>query len=309
MKHRLAIIGVAMLATVGLASACGSRVPTATSTCGFLGLTSTHYQHVIWVWMENKSYSNIIGSPNAPYENSLATSCGLATNYHNITHPSLPNYIGATSGLAPIGLTQFTGDCAPSMSCSTTANSIFGQSSTWRAYEESMPTNCDRTDAGLYAVRHNPPPYFSALARCGSSDVPYSQLATDLSAKTLPAFAFVTPNLDDDTHNASVATGDHWLQTNLAPIFASKSYKSGTTVVFVTWDEGTGGTATNCASNTTDVGCHVATIVASPSTRGGTRSATLFNHYSMLRTTEQLLGVPALQRAINATSMLTAFNL
>jgi phospholipase C len=308
LKQRLAIIGVTVLATIGLASGC-RPVPPANSTCGFLGLTSTHYQHVIWVWMENKSYSNIIGSPDAPYENSLATSCGLATNYHNITHPSLPNYIGATSGLAPAGLTQFTGDCAPSASCSTNANSLFGQSSTWRAYEESMPTNCDRTDAGLYAVRHNPPPYFSALAGCNTSDVPYSQLATDLSAKKLPAFAFVSPNLDDDTHNASVATGDHWLKTNLAPIFASESYKRGTTVVFVTWDEGTGGTATDCAANTTDVGCHVATIVASPSTRGGTRSATLFSHYSMLRTTEQLLGVPALGRATTATSMLTAFNL
>src|SRR5689334_3549830 len=106
MKQRLTILGVVMLATIGLAAGCRPPAPPANPPCGFLGLTSTHYKHVIWVWMENKSYSNIIGSPDAPYENSLATSCGLATNYHNITHPSLPNYVGATSGLAPTGLTQ-----------------------------------------------------------------------------------------------------------------------------------------------------------------------------------------------------------
>ena len=40
----------------------------------------------------------VIGSSAAPYENQLANACGLATNYHAVTHPSLPNYIAATSG-------------------------------------------------------------------------------------------------------------------------------------------------------------------------------------------------------------------
>ena len=77
-------------------------------------LSSTHYQHVIWVWMENQPYSNIIGSPDTPYINNLAGSCGLATNYHNISHPSLPNYIAATSGLGLGSLGTFSGDCNPS---------------------------------------------------------------------------------------------------------------------------------------------------------------------------------------------------
>lgn len=48
--------------------------------------------------MQNHSYGDIIGSPQAPYLNSLAAECGPAANYHNISHPSLPNYLGATSG-------------------------------------------------------------------------------------------------------------------------------------------------------------------------------------------------------------------
>jgi hypothetical protein len=58
-----------------------------------------------------------------------------------------------------------------------------------------------------------------------------------------------------------------------------------------------------------DIGCHVATIVVSPSTVAGTQSGTLFNHYSLLGTTEQLPGVPLLGQAVGANSMLTTFNL
>ena len=41
----------------------------------------------------------------------------------------------------------------------------------------------------------------------------------------------------------------------------------------------------------------------------GTQSSTLFNHYSLLGSTEQLLGVPPLEEAAGANSMLAAFNL
>jgi phospholipase C len=172
-----------------------------------------------------------------------------------------------------------------------------------------MPSNCDKKNSGLYAVRHNPPPYYTTLSGCSTFDVPYTQLATDLSNNTLPAFSFVTPNLIDDMYDGTIPQGDLWLQTNLPSIFNSSAYQSGTTAVFLTWDEGEGGTSNDCATNTTDVGCHVATIAITPSTTPGTQSATLFNHYSLLLTTEQLLGLPALGQAATATSMKSAFNL
>jgi hypothetical protein len=49
--------------------------------------------------------------------------------------------------------------------------------------------------------------------------------------------------------------------------------------------------------------------VVSPSTVAGTQSATLFNHYSLLGSTEQLLGAAPLGEAATANSMLSAFNL
>lgn len=261
--------------------------------------------------MENHSYSNIIGNTSqAPYIYTLASECGLATNYHNLSHPSLPNYVGATSGLAVSSLTPFDPDCNPTGSCLTSAPSIFGQGETWKAYEESMPSNCDPSNSGEYAVRHNPPPYFTSLSGCGSFDVPYTQLSTDLANNTLPAFSFVTPNLIDDMHDGTITAGDTWLSSNLPTILNSPEYTSGSTVVFITWDEGSGGsTGENCSTNTTDSSCQVATIVVSPSTPVGTQSSTIFNHYSLLGTTEQLLGLPPLGQAASSPTMTSAFNL
>ena len=50
--------------------------------------------------------------------------------------------------------------------------------------------------------------------------------------------------------------------------------------------------------------------MVAPSTPHGTRSDVLFNHYSLLRTTEQLLGISTyLGHAATANSMVTAFRL
>jgi phosphatidylinositol-3-phosphatase len=269
------------------------------------------YQHVIWIFMENHSFGDVIGNTaQAPYINSLAAECGLATNYHNVSHPSLPNYIAATSGLGGRQIKPFDNDCSVSKKCSTSAPSIFGQGETWKAYEESMPANCYPSNSGEYAIRHNPPPYYTTLSGCSSLDVPYSQLATDLANNALPAFSFITPNLIDDMHDGTIADGDSWLASNLPVILNSPEYQSGNTAVFITWDEGTGGkTGEACAANTTDPSCQVATLVISPSTPAGATSATLFNHYSLLGTTEQLLGLPPLGAASAYPTMTSAFNL
>ena len=280
---------------------------TAAGPCGTM-TTAPAYRHVVWIWFENHSYSDIIGSSSAPYFNAVASECGVATGYHNLTHPSLPNYVAATSGSA--SLKPFYSDCSPSTRCSSSAPSIFGQGESWKAYEESMPSECTLSNSGEYAVRHNPPAYFTALTTCAANDVPYSQLATDLANNKLPAFSFITPNLVNDMHDGTVAQGDAWLSSSLPTILASREYTSGSTAVFVTFDEGAGGqTGENCATNTNDGSCHVLTIVLSPSTAAGSSSAAVFNHYSLLATAEQLLGLPALGHAASAATMTAAFNL
>jgi phospholipase C len=264
---------------------------------------------VIWLWMENQSSDSVIGSRSAPFLNSLAAKCGLATNYHNITHPSLPNYIAATSGLAGRELDPFRGDCTPSKSCSTPARSIFAQAPSWRAYEESMPSACDRNNSGRYAARHNPAIYFTGLSGCRRRDVPLSKLTRALRRQSLPAFSFITPNTCDDAHDCPLATGDRWLAREVPRIVGSAAYRAGHTVLFITFDEGEGGSASDCATNASDIGCRVATVVVSPSTPAGRRSGELFNHYSLLRTTEDLLGLAPLGAAAGAPDMAAAFGL
>ena len=288
----------------------------ASALCGSRGTAKppARYQHVIWIWMENHSYSQIIGQSgsavyaNSPYVNgTVVTQCGLATNYHNITHPSLPNYLASVAGTTG-GVTT---DCSPTR-CPQSVASIFSQldsaGRSWRGYAEDMPSNCSRTNTTTYAARHNPAVYYTGIkAGCSSSDVPmgtttsgalHDALATD----TLPAFSFVTPNLCHDTHDCSTAIGDSWLAGWLPLITGSSAYNAGNTAVFVVWDEGETGSNRSCATNTTDAGCRVAALVLSPYTRAGTRSSTLYNHYGLLRTTETLLGLPHLAHAADATT-------
>jgi phosphatidylinositol-3-phosphatase len=285
--------------------------------CGWAANPPATWAHVVWIWMENHDYRHVVGSPEAPYENqTLMAGCGLATNYHNVTHPSLPNYLAATSG-AP----QVHGDCLPS-ACATAAPSLFAQlrdaGKRWRAYQESMPANCLADDSGAYAARHNPPVYYTSIAAdCARWDVPMGStssgnLSGDLRAGGLPEFSFITPNLCNDTHDCPVGTGDRWLATWVPEILASPAYQAGRTVVLVTWDEGDSGGTSDCATDTSAPGCHVATIVISPTTRPGTRSDRLFNHYSLLSTTERLLGLPATLGAAaeqSTADMRSAFNL
>jgi len=314
MRRTVLFLAAAAAVAIGgpLAAAAIAATPAAAAAgpCGTVTTPPT-YTHVIWIWMENHSSNEIIGNTaQAPYINSLASECGLATNYHNVSHPSLPNYIAGTSGLAGRALKGFDSDCSPSKKCSTSAPSIFGQGESWKAYEESMPANCNPANSGEYAVRHNPPPYYTALTGCSSFDVPYTQLAADLTSGNLPTFSFITPNLIDDMHDGTIADGDTWLASNLPTILNSSEYQSGTTAIFITWDEGSGGkNGEACATNTTDPSCQVATIVVSPSTPAGASSGALFNHYSLLGTTEQLLGLPALGQAATSPTMTTAFNL
>ena len=222
--------------------------------CGLKSGPPATFAHVIWIWMENHSYGQIIGSSSAPYINSLARACGLATNYTAVSHPSLPNYIAATSG----GTWGVTDDNPPS-SHPLAVDSIFQQASSARSYEESMPANCDPTSSGGYAVKHNPEAYYTPIrSACKANDVPMGTASSGafseaLTTGKLPAFSFVTPNLCDDMHDCSIQTGDSWLKTWVPKITASATYRAGNTVLFITWDEDDG-------SN----GNQVATIVISP---------------------------------------------
>src|SRR5207253_163666 len=108
--------------------------PPAGAPCGIASAAPSRWDHVVWIVFENKTYSEIIGSANAPYINSIAKRCGSASNFFAEAHPSLPNYVAMTSGSTQ-GITD---DHDPSAHPLNVA-SIFSQlGAGWRSLEESM---------------------------------------------------------------------------------------------------------------------------------------------------------------------------
>jgi hypothetical protein len=245
---------------------------------------------VVWIVFENHAYGSIIGSSSAPYFNRLASVCGLATAYSAVTHPSLPNYIALTSGSTQ-GITD---DGSPNQH-PLDVPSIFSQlpGGGSRSLEESMPTNCDLSSSGRYVARHNPEAYYTNIrSDCNSYDVPLAA-TVDISAR----FTFVTPNLCNDMHDCSVSTGDNWLSSFLPGLLSSSQYRAGRTAIFITFDEGSGGDN------------RVVTLAVAPPVSPGARSGTSYTHYSLLRTTEEMLGLGLLGNAATATSMRPGFGL
>lgn len=225
--------------------------------------------------------------------------CGSASDYRGVAHPSLPNYIALTSGS-----TQGITDDNPPSAHPLSAASIFSElAGRWGVYAESMPSPCALSNSGQYAVRHNPAAYFTNLrSTCPSHDVALGTpssgaFASGLRANTLPAFSLVIPNVCNDTHDCSVATGDAWLRAWFQTIFNSPTYRAGSTAVFVTWDE-----------DDHSSGNRVALIAAAPSIRPGTVTGAAFTHISLLRTTEEMLGLGA-RLGASAPSMRAALHL
>ncbi len=160
-----------------------------------------------------------------------------------------------------------------------------------------MPSRCRRTDADPYVVRHNPPTYFPGLAStCRQWDLPMGtptggRLVTMVREGRLPTFLLVVPNQCHNTHDCDIRAGDDWLARIVPLLTNGPDYREGRTAVFVTWDEGAGGHAGQHCRASRARSCHIVTAVIAPTTVPGTRSPTFFDHYSLLETTERLLGI------------------
>jgi hypothetical protein len=317
----LVCLGLALWWAGACASAVAHHPPKTALPCRGAAPPS-RYLHVIWIVFENQGYDQVLGNHTLPYTNYLADSCGLAANYYGLGDPSLPNYIGMTSG----GTWGVTGDSSAPLH----VRSIFWQVEAahlqWRSYSESMPRNCYPSDypsrSPVYTAHHEPVLFYTDIHReCARWDVPLGTVrkgsfARALAKSKLPAFAFVGPNDDGGTRKAGCSRpcgnvdpplSDSFLRGWMTKILASKAYISGKTAVFITWDEDATFQNTLCPALNCD---HLATLVVSRSVRPGMRSAAFFSHYSLLRTTEDLLKLRGhLGKAASARSMAQAFHL
>ncbi len=287
----VAVIGTVVLG-VGLAGGAASARTAAVTPAAPCAGAATHptYAHVVVVFMENKSFSQIIGSTAAPYINGLAKKCGLASQYHGVTYPSLPNYLAATGG-SSFGVADDNGPASHPIS----APSIFSQTgSGWASLSESMPSNCFAGNAYPYMVKHNPAPYFTNVkAACAKQNIKLSS-----SPSFAARYTFVTPNMLNDMHDGSITLGDNWLKTFVPKVVNSAQYQAGNTILLIVWDTDNRNQANRAPA-----------LVIAPQVKPGTISSVTFNHYSLLRLSEDALGLPRLANAATATSMRAAFHL
>ncbi len=234
--------------------------------------------HVYVIVLENRSYSQVVGNG---YIAQLAQQYAIATDYHGVSHPSLPNYLALTSG-STYGIADDGWHSLPAggLGAQLTAAGI-----DWRAYMEGMTRGCYNSPYP-YALKHNPFAYYGAT--CPAQVVPFTQFAGDM-AGNVPRFVWITPDLCHDGHDCSNSVVDAWLSQTVAAILSSHAWQQNG-VLFITWDEG------EDSSNS------VLTMVVQPAPLIHS-SSVAYNHYSLLATIEDRLGVPRLGAAAGATPM------
>jgi len=190
-----------------------------------------------------------------------------------------------------------------------------GHPATWGIDHTQSATTTDQ-----YAARHEGFMYFRSVTAdakyCEAHVLSFKPLPGDLkAASTTPAFSWISPNLCDDGHDVPCVTGQrgglkqidaflaHWVPL----IMASPGYKDGG-LILITFDEGTTDTAC-CGENSGLSSSHpntpfpglggpgggdVGLVALSPFIKPGTVSTAKYNHYSMLRTIEDVFGLPHL---------------
>ena len=238
--------------------------------------------HIVVIIEENKAYNQIVGNvKDAPYLNSLVPRAAVFTNSHGVAHPSQPNYMAIFSGL-----TNHDGDSCDVDGVPSTAADLGGEllkaKYSFAGYAEDLPSvGFGGCYAGEYARKHVPWTHFSDIpandSRPFSDFPPYDRL---------PTVSFVIPNLLNDMHSASIARGDEWLHSHLAPMIDwAMTHDS---LVIITWDEDNG-TVSN----------RIPTLMIGEMVKPGRYDDTI-THYNVLRTIETFYHLPLTGAAASA---------
>jgi phosphatidylinositol-3-phosphatase len=182
----------------------------------------------------------------------------------------------------------------------------------WMSYQQGIVSNtCPIAATGAFAPKHDPFIFFSdvagnpptaSAARCAAHHKAYTDFAADLRAG-IAGYVFITPDLCHDMHgdsqctqgttaSANIHAGDTWLSSELPAII--EYTRSHDALIFLTWDEGD---STNLVPFLV-IGSHV---------KAGGVSDVAYSHSSMLKSTEEFLGVPVLPSVANAADFAALF--
>jgi hypothetical protein len=291
-----AVVVIVVLAVGGLRASRSDRGVTVLQRPPVGSITALPALGHVWVIvLENQSYGDIVGAPEAPYLNDLIARSGLATAYQGVAHPSQPNYLAMFSGS-----TQGVTDNDPhDLDAPTLADQLEAAGRSWRVFAENVPAGCSTATlasggadgTGDYVRKHEPAISFRSISgdptRCADIQpfAAFDPAAADLS--------FVIPNMCHDMHDCDVAAGDAWLESFVPRILDSAAWHD-RGVLIVTFDE-------SDESSTTDN--HLATVVSSPLVQAGTTSSVPHNHFSLLRTIQAGFGLDCLAESCTANTL------
>jgi hypothetical protein len=241
--------------TVGDPSLTAAPLTQPTSNVGQL-------DHVFLIYMENKGAGDIVGSPNAPFINSLIDNNPHDTNYFALGHPSDPNYI------RPLGGTDFGIDYNPTGNV-IDANSLMQEMDqaniSWAGYAQSMPTAGDLVSSGDYSVDELPFAQFNYVfdntpAYLQDHLLPLTHLSTDLQDPSkFPEFTWIAANEANNgegpinslqgigqfiysqftDHQYNVAAADQFVQQEVSAIENSQTWTDSgeKDAIIITFDE------------------------------------------------------------------------
>jgi len=245
--------------------------------------------HVVVVVEENHSASAILGNASAPYINSLAAGGASFTESYATHHPSQPNYLALFSG-SNQGVTNDA--CPPPGSPYSAANlggQLIAAGLSFAGYSEDLPavgsTVCSNGGSPGYQRKHNPWVDFTDVP--AASNQPFTAFPTDYS--TLPTISFVVPNQIHDMHDGTVAQGDTWLHDNLDGY--AQWATTHNSLLIVTWDEDD-----YLGTN------KIATIFSGAPVVTGTYAERI-DHYRVLRTLQDMYGLPPAGNSATATAI------
>jgi phospholipase C len=256
--------------------------------------------HIVIVIDENKSFSDVIGSKQAPYLNALAGRGALLTNFTAAHHPSQPNYVDFFAG-SPLGVCDDRCIQVPFPANNLAAALLAKPGLSFAGYAEELPAKpvCDLNG---FAKRHCPWMDFSNVPAAATKGL--SKFPTDF--RKLPTVSIVIPNLVHDMHDGKavateVGNGDRWLRRKLAAY--ARWADSHNSLLIVTWDEDSNESyRIQCPAIITTVppANRIPTIIAGQHVKRGSRSAAAYSHHDLLRTILDMYGVQPFAGAATA---------
>jgi phosphatidylinositol-3-phosphatase len=277
LRRTFASLVAVTVSTLGIVSASAALAPQ--SAVAANGVPRP--DHVVLAIFENTKASSIYGSSQAPYINSLANAGAKFTQSFAIEHPSEPNYLDLFSG-SNQGVTDDS--CPHTFSTDNEGAELIAAGLSFTGYSEDLPSAGSTVcTSGLYARKHNPWVNFSNVP--AASNQPFSAFPTDFTQ--LPTVSWVVPNLCNDMHDCSISTGDTWLQTHLNTYAQWATTHNSLLIVTFDEDDGTGGN-------------NIATLFYGQPVKQGTYTEHI-NHFNVLRTIEDMYGLPYAGAAATAT--------